>query len=101
MTPVLELLSHWYPRAWKDPVLLLKEELKAIAAPVPEKPLLTSEQAAKFLAISPESLRRLCRRKAITFVVVMPHEYRFDQKDLDEFVASRRNVRKSAMKSGR
>jgi hypothetical protein len=37
----------------------------------------------------------------ITFVVVTPHEYRFDRKDLDEYVASRRNVRKSAVKSGR
>jgi hypothetical protein len=32
--------------------------------------LLSTDDAAKYLAISPETLRRMCRRKAITFIQV-------------------------------
>ena len=39
--------------------------------------LLNTEQAAAYLNIAPESLRRLVRRKAISFVEVLPSEYRF------------------------
>jgi len=71
---------------------------KPIAAPAPEKPpgsLLSTEEAAAFLAISAETLRRLCRRKAMTFIQVAS-EYRFTKADLNEYVSSRRNRRKSA-----
>ena len=72
---------------------------KPIAAPASsEKPagaLLTTEEAAEFLAISAETLRRLCRRKTITFIRVAS-EYRFTKADLNEYVSSRRNRRKSA-----
>jgi excisionase family DNA binding protein len=71
---------------------------KPVASPVPEKPpgsLLSTEEAAGFLAISAETLRRLCRRKAITFIQVAS-EYRFTKTDLNEYVSSRRNRRKSA-----
>jgi excisionase family DNA binding protein len=71
---------------------------KPVAATTPEKPpgsLLSTEEAAAFLAISAETLRRLCRRKAITFIQVAS-EYRFTIADLNEYVSSRRNRRKSA-----
>lgn len=71
---------------------------KSVAAPTPEKlpgSLLSTEEAAAFLAISAETLRRLCRRKAITFIQVAS-EYRFTTEDLNEYVSSRRNRRKSA-----
>jgi excisionase family DNA binding protein len=70
---------------------------RSVAAPTPEKPpgsLLSTEEAAAFLAISAETLRRLCRRKAITFIQVAS-EYRFTKADLNEYVSSRRNRRKS------
>jgi excisionase family DNA binding protein len=70
---------------------------KSVAAPIPEKPfgsLLSTQEAAAFLAISAETLRRLCRRKAITFIQVSS-EYRFTKSDLNEFISSRRNRRKS------
>jgi excisionase family DNA binding protein len=73
---------------------------KPVPSPVPEKPpgaLLSTEEAAALLAISPESLRRLCRRKAITFVQIINSEFRFDRKDLDEFIRSRKNRRKSPL----
>jgi excisionase family DNA binding protein len=60
--------------------------------------LLSTERAAQYLDISPETLRRLCKRKVITFIRVTPHEYRFDLADLDEYKESRRNRRKSAVK---
>jgi excisionase family DNA binding protein len=71
---------------------------KPVAAPNPQKPpgsLSSTEEAAAFLAISAETLRRLCRRKAITFIQVSS-EYRFTKADLNEFIFSRRNRRKSA-----
>jgi excisionase family DNA binding protein len=60
--------------------------------------LLTTEEAAAYLAISPETLRRLCRAKAITFIQATPSERRFAQADLDEYIASRRNKRASGVK---
>jgi hypothetical protein len=45
---------------------------KSVAASTPEKPpgsLLSTEEAAAFLAISAETLRRLCRRRAITLLL--------------------------------
>jgi hypothetical protein len=45
----------------------------APAAPEPKPPgsLLSTEEAAAFLGIFPQSFRRLCRRKAITFIQVI------------------------------
>jgi excisionase family DNA binding protein len=60
--------------------------------------LLSTERAAQYLGVSPETLRRLCKRQVITFIRVTPHEYRFDLADLDEYKNSRRNRRKSAVK---
>jgi len=70
---------------------------RQVTASTPEKlpgSLLSTEEAAGFLAISAETLRRLCRRKAITFVQVAS-EYRFTKADLNEFISSRRTRRKS------
>ena len=60
--------------------------------------LLTTEAAAEYLAIAPETLRRLCRQKAITFIQVTPSEYRFSVSDLEEYIASRRNKRASGVR---
>jgi excisionase family DNA binding protein len=90
MTPVLELLTKWFPRSWRDPLSFPLREPKE----KPPESLLTTEEAASFLAISPETLRRLCRRKVITFIQVAS-EYRFTKADLNEYISSRRNRRKS------
>ena len=60
--------------------------------------LLTTEAAAEYLAIAAETLRRLCRHKAITFIQVTPSEYRFTVSDLEEYIASRRNKRASGVR---
>jgi excisionase family DNA binding protein len=60
--------------------------------------LLTTEEAADYLAIAPETLRRLCRQKAITFIQPTPSEYRFALADLEEYVCSRRNKRTSRVR---
>jgi excisionase family DNA binding protein len=77
-----------------------RKEPAPAAAPEPKPPgsLLSTEEAAAFLGISTESLRRLCRRKAVTFIRVTADEYRFHPDDLAEFVNSRRNKRKSVFK---
>ena len=38
--------------------------------------LWSTEEAAEYLCVAPETLRRLCQRKAITFIQVTPSEYR-------------------------
>ena len=63
----------------------------------PNAALLNTDEAAEYLSISVETLRRLCRRKAITFIQITPSEYRFSREDLNEYVSSRRNRRKSAL----
>ena len=78
-----------------------REPEKTAIATEQERPvgsLLSTERAAQYLDISPETLRRLCKRKVITFIRITPHEYRFDLADLDEYKNSRRNRRKSAVK---
>jgi excisionase family DNA binding protein len=60
--------------------------------------LWSTEEAAESLCVAPETLRRLCRRKAITFIQVTPSEYRFALTDLEEYVASRRNKRASGVR---
>jgi excisionase family DNA binding protein len=78
-----------------------REPEKTENATEQEKPggsLLSTERAAQYLDVSPETLRRLCKRQAITFIRVTPHEYRFDLADLDEYKNSRRNRRRSAVK---
>ena len=70
------------------------------AEPPKERPpgLWNTEQAAEFLSISPETLRRLCRKKLITFILITPSEYRFAKDDLIEYADIRRNMRKSVIK---
>jgi excisionase family DNA binding protein len=75
-----------------------QEPAPAAAKPKPPGSLLSTEEAAAYLGISTESLRRMCRRKAVTFSQVMPSEYRFHPDDLAEYVNSRRNKRKSVLK---
>src|SRR5215469_387821 len=60
--------------------------------------LWSTEEAAEYLCVAPETLRRLCRGKAITFIQVTPSEYRFALTDLEEYVASRRNKRASGVR---
>jgi excisionase family DNA binding protein len=59
--------------------------------------LLTIPAAAAYLSIGPEALRRMCRRKKITFIKV-GGGYRFTRAHLEEYVNSRTNRRKSAFK---
>lgn len=66
--------------------------------PVERETLLNTEQAAKVLSISSESLRRLVRRKGISYVTVLPSEYRFREKDLQEYLMSRWNRRLSGVR---
>jgi excisionase family DNA binding protein len=54
--------------------------------PVDHENLLNTEQAAKFLHVSVERLRRLVRRKAISSVSVLPLEHRFRKKDMEEYL---------------
>ena len=88
------LLNTFYPGSFPDPLHLPIDD----EAPAPERvthklpgSLISTERAAQYLDISSETLRRLCKRKVITFIRVTPHEYRFDPVDLEEYKNSRRN----------
>jgi excisionase family DNA binding protein len=56
--------------------------------------LLNCEEAAQVLSVSIETVRRLCRKKALTFTKVTGTDYRFRRSDLGEYLASRTTVRK-------
>ncbi len=88
----ITVLQSLFPGAFPDP--LPEQETRR------EKPtgaLLSTDEAADYLGISAETLRRLCRRKAITFIQVTPSEYRFHPGDLEEYINSRRNRRRSGV----
>ena len=88
-----DLLNLWFPGEFRREDRFRIEE-------TPTKPngtVLNTDEAAEYLSISAETLRRLCRRKAITFIQITPSEYRFSREDLNEYVSSRRNRRKSPL----
>jgi excisionase family DNA binding protein len=88
-----DLLNFWFPGQFRR-----EDRFRIEETPIkPNAALLNTDEAAEYLSISAETLRRLCRRKAITFIQITPSEYRFSRKDLNEYVSSRRNRRKSAL----
>jgi excisionase family DNA binding protein len=97
-------MSPTYPDPLAHPIPLLRKFFPgALPDPEPVKPppgagLWTTEEAADYLSISAETLRRLARARAIAFVAVTPRDYRFRREDLEEYVASRTNKRRSALK---
>ena len=74
--------------------LTAPESVPKPPAPKPPGSLLSTEEAAAYLAINPETLRRLCKKGVVTFIRVTPSEYRFRLIDLDEYIASRTNRRR-------
>ena len=54
------------------------------------KALISEYDAADILAISVHKLRKMVREKRIPFVEIGQHEIRFDERDLAEWVSSRR-----------
>jgi excisionase family DNA binding protein len=56
--------------------------------------LLNCEEAARHLSVSIETVRRLCRKRALTFTKVTGTDYRFRRSDLEEYLASRTTKRK-------
>ena len=89
----IPLLRALYPGSF--PEIPLRPETRTERLP---GALLTTEEAADYLAIAPETLRRLCRAKAITFIQPTPSEYRFALADLEEYINSRRNKRASGLR---
>ncbi|HEX3443867.1 MAG TPA: helix-turn-helix domain-containing protein [Chthoniobacterales bacterium] len=77
MTPVLELLTTWFPTAWRDPLSFPLDK----RSPQPGGAL-TVEEAARYLGVTPETIRRLCRQRRISFAKI-GSDYRFRQVDLD------------------
>jgi excisionase family DNA binding protein len=60
--------------------------------------LWTCEEAARFLGVRKETVRDWCRQRKLTHVRLSAIDIRFRKSDLDEFVASRVNWRKSAFR---
>jgi hypothetical protein len=66
----VSLLQALFPGAFPEPL----PEKKTRREKLPGA-LLSTEEAAYYLSISAETLRRMCRRKAITFIQVTPSEF--------------------------
>lgn len=94
-----------HPRTFATPLAFLQTFYPGsfpLTLPEPDRPpqrlpgaLLSTEEAADYLRISGETLRRMVRRKAIDVVRVTPHDYRFRPGDLESFVGSRLLRRRS------
>lgn len=54
--------------------------------------LLTKEQAAKTLHLSPRSIQRLVERGELPFIDCGPNKILFDAQDLTNWIRSRRKV---------
>jgi excisionase family DNA binding protein len=76
-----------------QPVLTFFKPIQATAAQVDG--YLTAEQAAECIGVSTETVRRLCRKRAITYTAVTATDYRFTRAHLDEYLQSRTVKRKS------
>jgi excisionase family DNA binding protein len=59
---------------------------------------MTTDEAASLLHIAPETLRKWCRSKKISYVRLSKVDIRFRQQDLDEFIHSRLQKRRSPFK---
>ena len=55
------------------------------------EPLLTSAQAAAYLSVAPETVRKLCRSGKLTYAKI-GSEYRFRRSDLDELFVQSQNT---------
>ena len=96
-------------RPFNHPITILQSLFPgALLDPSPEqetrqqKPagaLLTTDEAAEYLAISAETLRRLCRRKEISFVRV-GGDYRFRPQDLEIWINANREEWKPGLAPG-
>jgi excisionase family DNA binding protein len=69
-------------------------ELIAAHKPAPVSDVLTLAEAAAYLQMKPERLRRLCRANRIAFIR-FHRRYTFKRVDLDEFLAVYRHPRRS------
>jgi excisionase family DNA binding protein len=100
--------------SWNSPIDLLREfypgSFPLLAPEPPPAPatgkreifgLLTTEEAADYLGVKPETVRVLVRRKTIDVVRITPRDYRFRQGDLESFVTSRLCRRDSALRRTR
>jgi excisionase family DNA binding protein len=70
------------------------------ASQLPDKPegaLWNTDEAAAYLCVSPETVRRLVRAKVLAHVSVTPSEYRFTLEDLREYIAAKRHQRLSGV----
>lgn len=54
-----------------------------------DSPLLTEEEAAKFLLMSPRTLRDLRRARAIRYVALSARKIAYRLEDCEEYIASR------------
>jgi excisionase family DNA binding protein len=61
--------------------------------PKPEGALYNTEEAAAFMCISQETVRRLFRAKLLTHVSVTGTDYRFTLRDLKEYIEAHRHER--------
>ena len=93
MTPVLELLTAWFPTAWRDPLSFPLDKPSSQTAGA-----LTVEEAARYLGVTPETVRRLGRKGRIPFAKI-GSDYRFLQADLDALFVHEKPVRMSREKA--
>jgi excisionase family DNA binding protein len=90
----ITLLQSLFPGAFPD--TLPEQETRQEKLP---GALLTTDEAANYLAIGAETLRRLCRWKEISFVKI-GGDYRFKPLDLETWITANRQEWKPGLAPG-
>jgi excisionase family DNA binding protein len=93
------MLNFFWPGSFPDPLHLPFEPEEAAPEPKLEKmpgALLSVSEVASIFGVTEDTIRKWARAGKITSVRLSKVDVRFRQVDLDEFIRSRLNRRKSA-----
>jgi excisionase family DNA binding protein len=95
------MLNFFWPGSFPDPLPLPFEPAEPAPEPKLEKmpgALLSVSEVASIFGVTEDTIRKWARAGKITSVRLSKVDVRFRQVDLDEFIGSRLNRRKSAFR---
>jgi excisionase family DNA binding protein len=92
------LLDLFYPGSFLDPLHLPIEPEKTASEPKPPGSLLSVSEVAIILGVTEDTTRKWARAGKIASIRLSKVDVRFRPTDVDEFIGSRLNRRKSAFR---
>jgi excisionase family DNA binding protein len=92
------LLKLFFPSSFPDPLHLPIEPEETALVSKPAGSLLSVSEVAIILGVTEDTIRKWARAGKITSVRLSKVDVRFRQADIDEFIESRLNRRRSAFR---